>query len=1413
MRYGWLAVCCALGLTQHVAAHEWNVGLSRVDVTPTEPIRLSGYGNRATPFDDVDTPLYVRAMALQGSEPMSEPQVLIAVDTIGFPAALTKRVALKLEERHNLSRSQVAFCGTHSHTAPHLPEGLTNLLATPLTSEEKQAADRYSAIMEERILSAVAQALADLKPARLFYGTGEATFARNRRVIKEGVWTGFGINPDGPVDHSLPMLKITDASGKNIRGYVFNYACHCTTFGGNYNNVNGDWAGYAAAYVEADTPGTVALCTIGCGADANPERDSARALMIAQAQGREIAEEIARLSKATDLNELTAPVQTSFGYAGLPIDRPTLNTLKERLRSASPQERRHAENMLATQERMGRLPETYPMPIQVWRFGDAFAMVFLGGEVCVEYAQRIQRELPHPVWVSAYANDVFGYVAPERMRAEGGYEVDRSMIYYNQPGRWSAGTEDVVLKRFHELYNNQTLDRPQPVEKALETFTLPKGYVIEAIAAEPLIRDPVNFSLGPDGRLWVVEMGDYPRGGDIAAGNDLWKDRETPWEGPPGGRVKILTDTDHDGRYDEATLFLENLSFPTGVFPWKDGAFICCAPDILFAHDPNGDGVADSTEVLYTGFVESNPQHRVNGFEYGLDGWLYLASGASSRDIEIVGRGESVNISGRDLRIHPLQGDLEPVSGRSQYGRCRDQWGNWYGNTNSEPLFQFVIEDRDLKRNPFVPSPSVRHFLTSPRVAPPVYPTSRTVDRFNDLHAADRFTSACSPHVYRDVHVNDGSEMAFICEPVHNLISRVQLSGNGIQREAARFPSEESSEFCSSSDGWFRPVRMLTAPDGSVWVCDMYRHVIEHPQWIPEAWQGQLNLYAGANRGRIYRIHPQSLPTESAPNFLTMSDAELIEQIASSNGWRRDTAQRLLIDRQHNLGEASITRLKELATRHASPPVRIQALWTLATIRPDDVPLAAVLGDTDSRVIVNGLRIAAITKRLDTLPDLLPLVVHESEQVKFELALAAATLPADTRASLLSDLAVIGIDNPWMRTAILSSAADVAASVLVNVLERLPESEERGALIQQLIATELGPDPEAGLVNVLDAVTPTDAREIHSWHMEALSTCLAALRTRHLSLNVLEKSDAKSAKQVLTRAQAIVAEARRSLATDEIEETRRAAARLVGLVPAPRAAHVELLQGLLSPQEPPELQRIAIEGLVDLGAAETLIARFRSLAPSARQTVFARMLPRKEGATTLLTALEQGRLSSSDLDAATREALLQLKDPAIRTRAEAVLSTGTEGARADIVSRYLQEVNETGDPQAGRELFTRRCATCHQLGGVGKNFGPQLTALQKKPLEVLLTAILDPNRAVEAKYGSYALSLRDGRVFTGLIAAESATSITLQQADGTSRELLRVDVEEMVGTGRSFMPEGLEKDLTPAELADVIAFIRQAKAE
>ena len=234
-------------------------------------------------------------------------------------------------------------------------------------------------------------------------------------------------------------------------------------------------------------------------------------------------------------------------------------------------------------------------------------MVFLGGEVCVEYALRIKRELTEGLtWVTAYTNDVFGYVAPERMRPEGGYEVDFSMIYYNQPGRWSTGTEDVILQRIHELYEKATLSGPLSVDAALDSFTVPEGYVVEVVASEPLISDPVSFSVGPDGRLWVVEMDDYPRGANDG--------------GKPGGCVKVLTDEDSDGRFDKAVTFLDQLVYPTSALPWRDAVIVSSGSDIFFAKDTDGDGRADERLPIVTGFnAKSNPDYRPNTLYYGLD--------------------------------------------------------------------------------------------------------------------------------------------------------------------------------------------------------------------------------------------------------------------------------------------------------------------------------------------------------------------------------------------------------------------------------------------------------------------------------------------------------------------------------------------------------------------------------------------------------------------------------------------------------------------------------------------------------------------------------------------------------------------------------------------------------------------------
>ena len=312
-------------------------GFAKVDITPDQPLRLSGYGNRTEPFVGIDEQLWVRAMVFTWNAPGAEApsrHALVSVDTIGLPGSLVTKIAREVEQRYEIPRKRFVVCFTHSHTTPHIADGLTNIFAKPLTEDESAKSLHYTNRVAESIVGGIGQAIAALQPGNLSFAQGSVKFAQNRRVLKDGKWVGFGVNPAGPVDFSFPILKIVDGSGK-VRGVVFNYACHCTTFDSNHNRINGDWAGYSTKYVESQFPGACALCTIGCGADANPPRDRAQDMDFAKAEGQEIAAEVQRLCQ-TPMRPITAPLRSSFGYADLPFELPTKDQLIEQLDSRVP---------------------------------------------------------------------------------------------------------------------------------------------------------------------------------------------------------------------------------------------------------------------------------------------------------------------------------------------------------------------------------------------------------------------------------------------------------------------------------------------------------------------------------------------------------------------------------------------------------------------------------------------------------------------------------------------------------------------------------------------------------------------------------------------------------------------------------------------------------------------------------------------------------------------------------------------------------------------------------------------------------------------------------------------------------------------------------------------------------------------
>jgi len=560
---------------------------------------------------------------------------------------------------------------------------------------------------------------------------------------------------------------------------------------------------------------------------------------------------------------------------------------------------------------------------------------------------------------------------------------------------------DTVQRTFKELI---AFDMPPPKSPtdSLTSMQLRPGFTAELVASEPLIESPVSFDWDAQGRLWVVEMPDYPLGMD---GN-----------GKPGGKVKILTDSKGDGHYDKSTTFLDGLPFPNGVMAWRNGVLISSAPDILFVAEANGQAV--DKHVLFTGFREGNQQHRVNGFEMGLDGWIYGANGDSG------GAVNGVSISGRDYRFRPDSGEFEAESGSTQYGRHRDDWGHWFGNNNSNWLWNYTIAEHYLRRNPRLAVKTTKQPLANYADSTRVFPVSELPIRFNDPQALGHVTSGCSAVPYRDDLFGPGfATSIFVCEPVHNVVHREVLAPDGATFISRRANDEQDREFLASKDAWFRPVFLKTGPDGALYVADFYRFVLEHPEWIAPETLSRLDVRAGASKGRIYRIYPSGAKLRPIPNLAKLDNAGLVATLENPNGWQRDTAQRLLYERK---AQDAVPALKKLATSAQSPKTRVQALATLAVLHAIDTEIVrTALHDGRPEVRTEAIRVSEslANQTSDVLAALVPMVEDSDFVVRHQLALSLGAFHDERAKTALARLAEREGEQPQMRLAILSSLA------------------------------------------------------------------------------------------------------------------------------------------------------------------------------------------------------------------------------------------------------------------------------------------------------------------------------------------------------------------------------------------------------
>jgi putative membrane-bound dehydrogenase-like protein len=968
--------------------------------------------------------------------------------------------------------------------------------------------------------------------------------------------------------------------------------------------------------------------------------------------------------------------------------------------------------------------------------------------------------------------------------------------------------------------------QPLSPSESLAGIHVPPGFRVELVAAEPQVIDPVAFDWDSTGRLWVVEMADYPLGLD--------------GQGKPGGRVRVLEDRDGDGYFETSRLFAENLNFPNGIVCWRDGVIVTAAPHILWLRDTDGDGVADKRQVLLDGFLQGNQQLRVNGLRWGVDNWLYCASGGHHANYGVETRIRStrartaepntvgastveasveVSLGSHDFRFRPETGEVEIESGPSQFGRNRNSWGDWFGTQNANPLWHYVISERYLARNPHVPfARPIQHVL--PGGSPPVYPASSQEKRFHSFQEAGHFTSACGSTFYGDTILFGRSEKdhAFVCEPFHNLVQHSWVSGQGSSFTSQRPVGEGRFDFFASEDRWCRPVMARTGPDGGLWIADMVRYMIEHPEWLPPEGKAELlpHYRLGDTHGRIYRVVTAApMPARAWP-FPDHKPETLVAALDSSNDWQRDRAQQLLLERGDPATQPRLVTLLEnlfvtLTQENRHPQARLQTLYTLDGLGGLEVPvLTAALSDPHPRVREHALRLA---EGRDMLGAIAPLVDDPDAKVRLQLALTLGEFDAPAASRALVRLASRDFGDPFMVTAVLSSSLMHSAALTAGLLEDAPAGA-LDAFYEPLIRQALAREDDATLALLLERGLA--GAEDSDW--AALERLLYTLQRFGADLKTLGQrapqgrlaQAAQRTTQTLEACVGIASDARQTA------PRRMAAARLLCRSPQHAGQGVQSLAEWLRPQHAPQIQQQVLAVLQESGSAavpEVLAKAWPEFTPEVRGRAVDVWLSRAVWADALLERIESEQVAPASLEPAQRGRLLQYPQASVAERAQRTLNSVKPSPRLQVVSQYAKAIaaagEDTGDPAKGRAVYMRACASCHRLGDAGYEVGPNLATVIQHTTEKLLTNILHPNADIQPGYQAYICLLEDGEILSGLLTGETAGSVTLKLAGGAARVIARSEIVQLKNTNVSLMPEGLEMSLTEQEMLDLLAFLHQ----
>jgi putative membrane-bound dehydrogenase-like protein len=945
------------------------------------------------------------------------------------------------------------------------------------------------------------------------------------------------------------------------------------------------------------------------------------------------------------------------------------------------------------------------------------------------------------------------------------------------------------------------------------TFEVLDGFEMQLLASEPMVTDPVAMVYDENGLAYVAEMNDYPHVDQEA---DIpFKDQHGQ---PPQGRVRVLKDRDGDGVFDESFIFAEELSWPAGLANWKGGIFVGATPDVWYLKDTDGDHVADVREKVLTGFRKYNVQAVMNNLKWGLDHRIYGAAAGNGGLVRRANEAEkkAVRVSQRDFRFDPLSGAFDVLSGGARFGNAFDDWGNRFICNIRNPVQHVVLPNRYLARNPYLPVEGAIHDCAEAGDQLPVYPisepepwrvirakrwgseTDRKYPR-SETTASGSVTSSSGVTVYRGGTYPEAYRgNVFLGEVAGNLIHRQTLEPDGVTFVAKR--ADAKSEFVRSRDNWFRPVNFVNAPDGTLHVLDMYRETIEHPWSIPDDIKALLDLRSGRDRGRIYRLAPPGFRAGAPPRLGDATVGQLVDYLNSPHSWTRETAHRLLFERQD---EAAVGPLRALLRDGRTAVGRLHAMWSLAGLnglRAEDV--AVGLANASGRVREHAAAVAE--SRFDSdkvlLDAVLALANDGDARVRFQAAFSLGQVKDPRAMDALARIARRDGGDSWMRTAVVSGVADSAPALLTALLSP-GEGEAAGELLNQLGLIAGVRNQPGEIVEMVEALLRAD----EGTRFSVVSGLGAGLRRRGLTLSAVELGPNGAGAMLDGMLDAATAAATNlKVAMGKRVES----IELLGFYSFDRVG--ETLGRLLDSREPPSVQMSAVgalSGFKDESVAAILLKAWRGFTPTVRAVVTEALTARPERIESLLSAISIGEVMPAQIGSTKREFLLTHRDATIRSKAASVLGGLGSADRERVIVNYQSALSLEGNATRGGVVFERLCMTCHRHGGRGNDMGPGLETVQHRTRENVMMHILDPNREVAPSYVSYAIYLKGGDVAAGVIGAETANSISLRRPENVMETILRSDIDEIVSSGKSIMPEGLEEGMTHREMADLLSFL------